>query len=170
MTQRSENCTPTKTRLELTKMAAPWAIEQNILPWGAAVVPLKALASSQCNSPLEGPQFGAWELSYNMRVLVDVMEVQGQDVVLAADVHAVMVLVHTQDPVVGRVEDVGEVMSGAGGSQLCLGTEICPLMTAVVHMHIFTHTHTHACTTDTFLVPLLHTRVELSDGFPPTLL
>ena len=150
----------------------PWAIEQNILPWGGSccTAAVKALASSHCNSPLEGPQFGAWESSYNMRVLVDVMEVQGQDVVLAADVHAVMVLVHPQDPVVGRVEDVGEVMSGAGGSQLCLETEIRPLMTAVVHMHIFTHTHTHACTTDTFLVPLLHTLVELSDGFPPTLL
>ena len=172
MTQCSKNCTPTKTRCELTKMAAPWAIEQNILPWGGSccTAAVKALASSHCNSPLEGPQFGAWESSYNMRVLVDVMEVQGQDVVLAADIHAVMVLVHPQDPVVGRVEDVGEVMSGAGGSQLCLETEIRPLMTAVVHMHIFTHTHTHACTTDTFLVPLLHTLVELSDGFPPTLL
>lgn len=93
-----------------------------------------------------------------MRVLVDVMEIQGQDVVLAADVHAVMVLIHAQDPVVGRVEEVGEVMSSTGGSELChKNTE--PLMTAVVH----THTHT-------LLSPLLHTRVELSDGFPLTLL
>lgn len=51
-----------------------------------------------------------------MRVLVDVMEIQGQDVVLAADVHPVMVLIHTQDPVVRRVEEVGEVMSSIGGS------------------------------------------------------
>lgn len=76
-----------------------------------------------------------------MRVLVDIMEVQGQDVVLAADVHAVMVLVHTQDPVIGRVEEVGEVMSSTGGSQLCMETEIYPLTTAVVHRHIFTYTH-----------------------------
>lgn len=86
---------------------------------------------------------GEGEWSYDMWVLVDVMEVQGQDVVLAADIHAVMVLVHTQDLVVGRVEEVGEVMSGTGGSQLCTETEIHPLMTAVVHMHIFTHTCMH---------------------------
>jgi len=67
---------------------------------------------------------GAWTCSYNMRLLVDVVEVQGQDVVLAAHVHAVVVLVHAQDPVVGRVEDVGEVMSGTGGSQLCVETQI----------------------------------------------
>lgn len=109
---------------------------------------MKALASSQCNSPFEGPEFAvrggrAWEWSYDMWVLVDVMEVQGQDVVLAANVHAVVVLIHTQDPVVGRVEEVGEVMSSTGGSQLCGGTEIHPLKTAVVHMHIFTHTCMH---------------------------
>ena len=109
---------------------------------------MKALASSQFNSLFKGPEFGVkgggvWEWSYDMWVLVDVMEVQRQDVVLAADVHAVMVLVHAQDPVVGRVEEVGEVMSSAGGSQLCLETEICPLMTAAVHTHIFTHTCTH---------------------------
>ncbi len=101
-----------------------------------------------------------------MWVLVDVMEVQGQDVVLAANIHAVMVLIHTKDPIVGRVEEVGEVMSSTSGSQLCL-EEKYPLMTAVVHMHI---SHTHVCTTDTFFMPLLHTNVELSDGFPPTLL
>lgn len=103
-----------------------------------------------------------------MWVLVDIMEVQGQDVVLAANVHAVMVLIHTQDPVVGRVKEVGKVMSGTGRSQLCEETEIYPLMTAAVHVRI--STHTHACTTDTFPMPLLHTRLELSDGFPPTLL
>lgn len=53
-----------------------------------------------------------------MWVLVDVVEVQGQDVVLAADIHPVVVLVHTQDPVVGGVEEVGKVLSGAGRSQL----------------------------------------------------
>lgn len=86
-----------------------------------------------------------WErkLSYDMWVLVDVMEVQGQDVVLAADIHAVMVLVHTQDPVVGGVEEVGEVMSSTGGSQLCLETEMEPLTTAVVHKRIFTHICLH---------------------------
>lgn len=75
-----------------------------------------------------------------MRVLVDVMEIQGQDVVLAANVHAVMVFVHTQDPVVGRVEEVGEVMSRAGGSQLCLETQAHPLMTAAVPPPPYTHT------------------------------
>lgn len=78
-----------------------------------------------------------------MRFLVDVMEVQGQDVVLAANIHAVMVLIHTQDPVVRCVEEVGKVMSSSGGSQLCMETEIYPLMTAVVHMHIFTQTCMH---------------------------
>lgn len=78
-----------------------------------------------------------------MWVLVDVMEVQGQDVVLAANIHAVMVLIHTQDPIVRCVEEVGKVMSSAGGSQLCMETEIYPLMTLVVHMHILTHTCMH---------------------------
>lgn len=57
--------------------------------------------------------------SYNERLLVDVMQVQGQDVVLTANVHAVMVLVHTQDTVVRRVEQVGKVLGSAGGPQLC---------------------------------------------------
>lgn len=73
------------------------------------------------NSPLEGTEFGqAADGAYNVWVLVDVMEVQGQDVVLASDVHAVVVLVHAQDPVVRRVEQVSEVMGRPGGSQLCL--------------------------------------------------
>lgn len=67
-----------------------------------------------------------WEGSHNVGVFVDVMQVQGQDVVFAAHVHAVMVLIHAQDPVVGRVEEEGEVMSGAGGPQLCVKTEIHP--------------------------------------------
>lgn len=54
-----------------------------------------------------------------MWVPVDVMEVQGQDVVLAANIHAIMVLIHTQDPVVRSIEEVGKVMSSPGGSQLC---------------------------------------------------
>ena len=78
-----------------------------------------------------------------MWFLVDVMEVQREDVVLAAHVHAVMVLIHTQDPVVAGVEDECEVMSGTGGSQLCTETEIHHLMTAVVHMHIFRRTCMH---------------------------
>lgn len=78
-----------------------------------------------------------------MWVLVDVMEVQGQDMVFAANVHTVMVLIHTQNPVVGRVEEVGKVMSSTGRSQLCMETEIYPLMTAAVHMHISTHTCMH---------------------------
>lgn len=69
---------------------------------------------------------GVWEGAHNVGVFVDVMQVQGQDVVFAAHVHAVMVLIHAQDPVVGRIEEVGEVMSRAGGPQLCVKTEIHP--------------------------------------------
>lgn len=54
-----------------------------------------------------------------MWVLVDVMQVHGQDMVLAANVHAVMILIHTQDPVVRCVEEIGKVMCSTGGSQLC---------------------------------------------------
>lgn len=109
---------------------------------------VKVLASSHCNSPFKGPEFevrggGEWEWSYDMWVLVDVMEIQGQDVVLAANIHAIMVLIHTQDPVVRRVEEVGEVMSGTSRSQLCLEMKIYPLMAAVVHMHNFTHMYMH---------------------------
>lgn len=89
-----------------------------------------------------------------MRVLVDVMEIQGQDVVLAANVHAVMVFVHTQDPVVRRVEEVGEVMSRTGGSQLCLETQTYPLRTAAVHMHIFAHISMHAQLTHSSCIPV----------------
>lgn len=61
---------------------------------------VKALASSQRNSPFKGLESelkgdGEWEWSYDMWVLVDIMEIQGQDVVLAANVHAVMVFIHT---------------------------------------------------------------------------
>lgn len=95
-----------------------------------------------------GPEFGvweggAWEWSYNMWVLVDVMEVQGQDVILASNVHAVMVLIHTQDPVVGCVEEVGEVMSSTSGSQLCLETEIYSLKDSCgAHAHFHPHMRT----------------------------
>lgn len=75
-----------------------------------------------------------------MRVCVDIMEVQGQDVVLAANVHSIVVLIHTKDPVVSRVEQVGEVMSSASRSQFCMETQ-SPLMSAAkLNMHIFTHT------------------------------
>ena len=60
-------------------------------------------------------------MSYYEWLLVDVVQVQGQQVVLAAHVHAVVVLVHAQDPVVWRVEQEGEVVGGAGGPQLCRG-------------------------------------------------
>lgn len=54
-------------------------------------IEVKALHHSV--TEVRGGGVGTW--SYNMRFLVDVMEVQGQDVVLASNVHAVMVLVHT---------------------------------------------------------------------------
>lgn len=47
------------------------------------------------------------------------MQVQGQHVVLAAHVHAVMVLVFEQDPVVGCVEQEVEEVGGACGLKLC---------------------------------------------------
>lgn len=58
-------------------------------------------------------------VSYNERLLIDVVQVQREDVVLAAHVHAVVVLVHEEDAVVGGVQQEGEVVSGAGGLQLC---------------------------------------------------
>lgn len=98
-----------------------------------------------------------------MRIFVDVMEVQGQDVVLAANVHAIMVLIHAKDPVVGCVEEVGEVMCSASGSQFCMETNV-PINDSC--SHICTLRHTHPCAT--FLTPLLHSHADLSDGFPPT--
>lgn len=88
-----------------------------------------------------------------MWVLVDIMEVQGQDVVLAANIHAIMVLVHTKDPVVRRVEEVGKVMSSTSRSQLCMESEKHSLLTAADTCALFVRTH--ACTTNTFLLPLL---------------
>lgn len=54
-----------------------------------------------------------------MWVLVDVVEVQRQDVVLASNVHAIIILIHAQDAVVSCVEKIGKVMRGPSGSQLC---------------------------------------------------
>lgn len=58
-----------------------------------------------------------------MRVLIDVMEIQRQDVILASNVHAVIVLIHSQDPVIGSVEEVGKMMSGTSRPQLCKGED-----------------------------------------------
>jgi len=77
-----------------------------------------------------------------MWALVDVMEVQRQDVVLGANVHSIMVLIHTKDPVIGCVEQVGEVMSSTGRSQFCVGTEMYSLMAAAL-TNACSHTHTH---------------------------
>ena len=46
------------------------------------------------------------------RALCDVADVQGQGVVLAAHVHAVLVLVHVEDPAVGRSVHQAEVLEG----------------------------------------------------------
>lgn len=54
-------------------------------------------------------------VSYNEWLLVDVMQVQREDIIFAAHVHAIVVLVHEQDPIVGGVQQKGEVVSGAGG-------------------------------------------------------
>lgn len=57
----------------------------------------------------------AWEVSHDERLLVDVVQIQREDVVFAAHVHAVVVLVHAEDPIVGGVQQKGEVVSRAGG-------------------------------------------------------
>lgn len=57
----------------------------------------------------------AWAAPYYERLLVDVVQIQRKDVVLAAHVHAIVVLVHAEDPIVGGVEQEGEVVSRAGG-------------------------------------------------------
>lgn len=41
------------------------------------------------------------------------MKVQGQDVVLAANIHVIVVLIHTKDPEVGCVDQVGKLMGGS---------------------------------------------------------
>lgn len=61
---------------------------------------------------------GVIEKSYNEGLFVDVIQVKRQDVVLAAHVHAIMVLVHTKDSIVRRVEQEGKVMGGSSRLQL----------------------------------------------------
>lgn len=60
-----------------------------------------------------------WAGPYNEGLAVDVVQVQGQHVVLAAHVHAVVVLVLEQDPVVSGVEQEVEEVGSACGLQLC---------------------------------------------------
>lgn len=57
--------------------------------------------------------------AYDEGLAVDVVQVQREDVVLAAHVHAVVVLVLQQDAVVTGVEQEVEEVCGAGGLQLC---------------------------------------------------
>lgn len=57
--------------------------------------------------------------AYDEGLAVDVVQVQGEDVVLAAHVHAVVVLVLQQDAVIAGVEQEVEEVRGAGGLQLC---------------------------------------------------
>lgn len=71
----------------------------------------------------QSPPGGEAECSYDERLVVDVVQVKGQDVVLAAHVHAVMVLVHPQDPVIRCVEQEGEMMSCPCRPQLCRESE-----------------------------------------------
>lgn len=84
------------------------------------------------------PQPGTGAGPYNEGLAVDVMEVQGQHIVFAAHVHAVMVLVFEQDSVVGCVEQEVEEVGSACGLKFCgwrsgqqlgsLGTsQTCPL-------------------------------------------
>lgn len=63
-------------------------------------------------------------LSYNERLLVDVVQIQRQNVIFAPHIHAVVVLVHAKDPIVGWIEQEGKVVSGAGGLKLCLNKKV----------------------------------------------
>lgn len=56
---------------------------------------------------------------YNKGLSVDVVQVQGQHVVLAAHVHAVMVLILEEDSVVCSVEQKIEEVGGARGLKFC---------------------------------------------------
>lgn len=56
-----------------------------------------------------------WNLSYYERLLVDVVQIQREDIIFAVHIHAVVILIHAKDPVVGRVQQEGEVVSCAGG-------------------------------------------------------
>lgn len=69
-------------------------------------------------SPLVPPPH-IWPGPYNEGLTVDVMQVQGQHVVLAAHIHAVVVLVLEQDSVVGCVEKEVEEVGRACGLKLC---------------------------------------------------
>lgn len=60
-----------------------------------------------------------WAGPYDEGLAVDVVQVQGQHVVLAAHVHAVVVLVFEQDSVVSRVEQEVEEVGSARSLQLC---------------------------------------------------
>lgn len=56
---------------------------------------------------------------YNEGLSVDVVQVQGQHVILAAHVHAVMILVLEQDSVVCSVEQKVEEVGGTCGLKFC---------------------------------------------------
>lgn len=56
-----------------------------------------------------------YKCAYYERLLVDVVQIQRKDIIFAAHIHAVVVFVHAKDPIVGWVEQKGEVVSGAGG-------------------------------------------------------
>lgn len=58
------------------------------------------------------------DISYDEWLLVDVVQIQRQDIIFAAHIHAVVVLIHAKDAIVGRVQQKGEVVSSAGRLQL----------------------------------------------------
>lgn len=71
-----------------------------------------------------------WAGPYNEGLAVDVVQVQGQHIVLAAHVHAVVVLVLEQDSVVSGVEKEVKEVGSACGLQLCgqsVGQQLGPL-------------------------------------------
>lgn len=67
--------------------------------------------------------FFVWDISYNEWLLVDVVQVQREDIIFAAHIHSVVVLIHAKDAIVSRVQQKGEVMSCAGRLQLYKETE-----------------------------------------------
>ena len=64
-------------------------------------------------------RLSAGEVSYYERLLIDVVQIQWKDVIFAAHVHAIVGLVHAKDPIVGGVQQKGEVVSRASGLYLC---------------------------------------------------
>lgn len=81
--------------------------------------------------------------SYNEWLLVDIVHVQGHQVLPAAQVETALVLIHQQDAVVTGVEGEGEGPRCSGVQQLWGGERPTSPHTRIdAHMHRHTHTET----------------------------